>query len=89
MTMADERPPSDPRPQTAEEWLAKACPCERQGELFRAYQLARQALAKFPDDLALQHRAVLCLTSTGATGVWPSAFSSAAIHSAQSRSLLV
>jgi len=47
--------------------LAEVRRCERQGELFRAYDLARQGLEKFPDDLPLGHRAVLCLASTGAT----------------------
>jgi hypothetical protein len=40
---------------------------ERTGELFVAYDLARQALEKFPHDLTLRHRAVLSLASTGAT----------------------
>lgn len=52
---------------TPHEWLAHVRSYERQGELFRAFDLAKQALARFPDDLALQHRAVLCLASTGAT----------------------
>src|SRR6516162_6490589 len=52
---------------TPQEWLAHVRSYERDGELFRAFDLAKQALARFPDDLALQHRAVLCLASTGAT----------------------
>ncbi|HEX3535837.1 MAG TPA: adenylate/guanylate cyclase domain-containing protein [Stellaceae bacterium] len=52
---------------TPHEWLAHVRSYERQGELFRAFDLAKQALVRFPDDLALQHRAVLCLASTGAT----------------------
>ena len=40
--------------------------CEREGELFRAYDLAWQGLEVHPDSLALKHRAVLCLASTGA-----------------------
>ncbi|HEX3954443.1 MAG TPA: adenylate/guanylate cyclase domain-containing protein [Stellaceae bacterium] len=50
----------------AAEWLAEVRRCEREGELFRAYDLARQGLLEFPDDLGLKHRAVLCLASTGA-----------------------
>jgi len=50
-----------------QEWLAHVRSYERHGELFRAYDLAKQALLRFPDDLALRHRAVLCLASTGAT----------------------
>jgi class 3 adenylate cyclase len=50
-----------------QEWLTHVRSYERQGELFRAFDLAKQALARFPEDLALQHRAVLCLASTGAT----------------------
>ena len=53
-------------PQQPEEWLALVRSCEQEGELFRAYDLARQALEQFPDDLALKHLAVLCLASTGA-----------------------
>jgi hypothetical protein len=54
-------------PDTPRECLAEVRRCERQGELFRAYDLARQALEKFPDDVPLSYRAVLCLASTGAT----------------------
>ena len=50
----------------AADWLAEVRRLEREGELFRAYDLARHALERFPDDLALKHRAVLCLASTGA-----------------------
>ena len=57
--------------ETPQQWLAEVRRCEREGELFRAYDLARQALAKFPYDVPLGHRAVLCLASTGAT---PQAF---------------
>src|SRR5437660_9494368 len=53
-------------PETPDEWVAEVRRCEREGELFRAYDLARQGLAAFPDDLRLKHRAVLCLASTGA-----------------------
>jgi class 3 adenylate cyclase len=56
-----------PEPQTAEAWLASVQSAEHEGELFLAYDLARQGLDRFPDDLALQHRAVLCLASTGAS----------------------
>jgi hypothetical protein len=52
---------------TALEWLALARQQEREGELFRAYDLAMQGLAEHPGDSALRHRAVLCLASTGAT----------------------
>lgn len=53
-------------PKTPDEWVAAVRSCEREGELFRAYDLARQGLSAFPDDLRLKHRAVLCLASTGA-----------------------
>jgi class 3 adenylate cyclase len=53
-------------PKTSAEWLAAVERCERDAELFMAYDLARQGLEEFPDDLALKHRAVLCLASTGA-----------------------
>jgi Adenylate and Guanylate cyclase catalytic domain len=55
------------RSKTAVACLAEVKRFERGGELFVAYDLARQALQKFPKDLALKHRAVLCLASTGAT----------------------
>jgi class 3 adenylate cyclase len=54
-------------PKTAADWLAEVKRREHEGSLFLAYDLARQALEKFPGDLALKHRAVLCLASTGAT----------------------
>jgi class 3 adenylate cyclase len=65
--MADDGTPEASLPLTAVEWLAAVRQCERQGELFRAYDLALQGLVEFPDDLPLMHRAVLCLASTGAT----------------------
>jgi class 3 adenylate cyclase len=64
--MADADMDRQPAPQSPAEWVAAVRRCERQGELFRAYDLAGQGLANFPDDLALKHRAVLCLASTGA-----------------------
>jgi class 3 adenylate cyclase len=53
--------------ESPEEWLTEVRRCEREGELFRAFDLARQGLAWFPEDLKLKHRAVLCLASSGAT----------------------
>src|SRR5258708_36299124 len=64
--MADDKIGEEPLPQNPDEWVAEVRSCEREGELFRAYDLARQGLASFPDDLRLKHRAVLCLASTGA-----------------------
>ncbi|HEX3862088.1 MAG TPA: adenylate/guanylate cyclase domain-containing protein [Stellaceae bacterium] len=64
--MADEPIRGLALPQTPQEWMTAVRRCEREGELFRAYDLARQGLAEFPDDLVLKHRAVLCLASTGA-----------------------
>lgn len=61
--MTEARRPEARRP---EDWLAEVRQLEREGELFRAYDLARQGLEQFPDDLGLKHRAVLCLASTGA-----------------------
>lgn len=52
---------------TAAEWLAEVRRCESNAELFLAYDLARQGLEQFPHDLALKHRAVLSLASTGAS----------------------
>ena len=56
-----------PRRRGAAEWLADARHCEREGDLFQAYDLAMRGLARNPDDLRLQHRAVVCLASTHAT----------------------
>ena len=64
--MADDRIGAEFAPQTRDEWIAEVRRSEREGELFRAYDLARQGLSVFPDDLRLKHRAVLCLASTGA-----------------------
>jgi len=50
-----------------QEWLAEVTRRERDGELFRAYDIAMQGLIEHPDALALKHQAVLCLASTGAT----------------------
>jgi hypothetical protein len=54
------------RSRTAGDWLAAARRYEREGELFQAYDVAMQGLHRFPKDLALKHRAVLCLASTNA-----------------------
>jgi class 3 adenylate cyclase len=40
---------------------------EQKGELFKAYDTAVEALAALPNELWLQHRAVLCLANAGAT----------------------
>jgi class 3 adenylate cyclase len=64
--MADDAIDAENLPHTPDEWVAAVRGCEREGELFRAYDLAKQGLAAFPDDLRLKHRAVLCLASTGA-----------------------
>ena len=63
--MADNAPRLSSK--TLEEWLAEANRCEREGELFRAYDVAMQGLIEHPNSPALKHRAVLCLASTGAT----------------------
>src|SRR6516164_7004002 len=63
--MADNAPRLSSK--TLEEWLAEVNRCEREGELFRAYDVAMQGLIEHPNALALKHRAVLCLASTGAT----------------------
>jgi len=47
--------------------LALVKAAERDGEFFRAYDLARQGMAAHPDDLPLRHRAVLVLARSGAT----------------------
>jgi class 3 adenylate cyclase len=65
--MPEAQEATTPAPETAAEWLQLVQKSEREGELFRAYDLARTALWKFKNDLALKHRAVLCLASTGAT----------------------
>jgi Adenylate and Guanylate cyclase catalytic domain len=63
--MADEVPRLPTKSPDA--WLAEVSRYEQDGELFRAYDLAIQGLVEHPDVLALSHRAVLCLASTGAT----------------------
>ena len=52
---------------TAGDFLRGARQCEREGDLLRAYDILMRGLARFPQDLALKHRAVLCLASTQAT----------------------
>jgi class 3 adenylate cyclase len=56
-----------PEQHSARQWLALAKAAERDGEFFRAYDLARQGLAEHADDLSLRHRAVLALARSGAT----------------------
>src|SRR5271167_4698405 len=54
------------RSRSPADWLLETKRYERAGELLQAYDIARQGLAKYPGDLALKHRAVLCLASTQA-----------------------
>jgi class 3 adenylate cyclase len=56
-----------PVTRSVEEWVAEVRRYEREGELFRAYDIAVQGLQEHPGSLVLKHRAVLCLASTGAT----------------------
>lgn len=49
------------------DWLARVRALERQGEYFRAYDLASQAIQRWPGDERLKHRAVLALCNAGAT----------------------
>jgi class 3 adenylate cyclase len=65
--MIDDAPPAPLQKRTAAELLAEVRRCEHEAELFLAYDLARKGLEEFPGDLALKHRAVLCLASTGAS----------------------
>jgi hypothetical protein len=52
---------------TAGDFLRAARQWEREGDLLRAYDILMRGLARYPQDLALRHRAVLCLASTQAT----------------------
>lgn len=55
-----------PATQTASDWLSTVRRYERNGEFFKAYDLALHGLAEHPDDIWLAHRAVLCLANAGA-----------------------
>ena len=46
-------------------WLAWVKTSERVGDYIQAYDIANKGLADYPDDLALKHRAVLCLARSG------------------------
>jgi hypothetical protein len=85
--MADEAPRRSPK--TREAWLEEADRCEQAGELFR--DIAMQGLVEYPDALALKHKEVLCLASTGATRQATEKFTALglddAIQSAPSRKL--
>jgi class 3 adenylate cyclase len=52
----------------AEWWLEAAEEQERRGELLAAFDLAERGLAEYPDDLRLEHRAVLALARAGSSG---------------------
>lgn len=56
-----------PASRSVEEWSTEARRHEREGELFRAYDIAMQGLAEHGDAAELKYQAVLCLASTGAT----------------------
>ena len=53
---------------------------EKQGELFRAYDLAMEALKVFKNDAWLQHRAVLCLANAGAIELAREKFQALNLH---------
>jgi class 3 adenylate cyclase len=52
---------------SASQFLSAVKAFEREGEFFKAFDLAAQGLAAFGDDVGLKHRAVLCLARAGAT----------------------
>jgi hypothetical protein len=52
---------------SAAEWLDAVLAEERRGELLTAFDLAERGLEEHPDDLPLQHRAVLALARAGST----------------------
>jgi len=52
---------------TALEYLALCAVEERSGDWLGAHDVATRGLAEFPDDVGLQHRAVLALARSGAT----------------------
>jgi len=56
-----------PRSRSAGDWIALVRRYESEGELFQAYDIAMQGLARFPRDFALKYRAVSCLASIRAT----------------------
>jgi Adenylate and Guanylate cyclase catalytic domain len=74
-----------PQAKSPEEWLGEALRHERNGELFRAYDIATQGLAQHSDALALKHRAVLCLAATGATRLAAAQFAALGLGSAAAR----
>jgi hypothetical protein len=63
--MTDTQSPSA----TAGQWLHEVKAFFNQGEFFRAYDVAIEALELFPGDVALAHRAVLSLANAGATAL--------------------
>jgi class 3 adenylate cyclase/tetratricopeptide (TPR) repeat protein len=52
---------------SATQWLSTVKAFEREGEFFKAFDLAAQGLSTYHDDVSLKHRAVLCLARAGAT----------------------
>ncbi|HXQ53187.1 MAG TPA: adenylate/guanylate cyclase domain-containing protein [Stellaceae bacterium] len=52
---------------SATQWLSTVKAFEREGEFFKAFDLAAQGLSAYRDDVPLKHRAVLCLARAGAT----------------------
>ncbi len=49
-----------------DEWLSRYDLARRAGDFIHAYDLARQALTQHPDDMRLEHRALLALVRSGA-----------------------
>ncbi len=58
----------------------RVCEHERQGELFKAYDIAQEALKTFKDEIWFQHRAVLCLANAGAIELAREKFQAFGLH---------
>jgi hypothetical protein len=73
-----------PQPDGAGEWLARARAVFRNGEFFRAFDIAQAGLHTHPNDLNLSHLAVLSLANSGALDLATAHFADAGLHSVQS-----
>ena len=58
----------EPVPRSLESWKDAVRREERRGELLAAFDLAERGLDQHPDDVWLEHRAVLALARAGASG---------------------
>jgi class 3 adenylate cyclase len=80
--------PAEAQPEGAAAWLAQAKTVFRNGEFFRAFDIAQSGLRAHPNDLGLAHLAVLSLANSGALHMAATQFDLFRLHTIQTVEML-